>query len=466
MLFSSFVFIWMFLPVVLAGNCILQRIGGNRVTNVFLLVASLFFYAWGEPVYILLMLFSIAVNWLAGVLLERTAHRRAVLAADVVVNLFLLGNFKYAGMAVSTFNTLTHADVPVPQIALPIGISFFTFQALSYVIDVYRHDCDAQKSVMKLALYISFFPQLIAGPIVKYRDIAEQIDNRTISAARTAEGIRRFIYGFGKKILLANTLAACVDEMYALPIAHISGRFAWAAAILYTMQLYYDFSGYSDMAIGLGKMCGFDFKENFEYPYISCSISEFWRRWHISLGTWFREYLYIPLGGSRHGAFRTDLNLFVVFLLTGLWHGANWNYVMWGISQGALVLLERNGLSKLLRKNRLLAHVYTLFFATITLMIFRIESVTMGLTYAMYMFMPWRYPGAGYTVGEYVNPHVLLAFVVAVAGAGFFRDTAIGTRIRRLAHTGWEAAFLIAVFLLSLLSLTGNTYNPFIYFRF
>ena len=466
MLFSSFVFIWIFLPVVLVGNFLLQRLGGNRVTNVFLLVASLLFYAWGEPVYILLMLFSIGVNWLAGVLLEKTTYRRAVLAADVVVNLFLLGNFKYAGMAVSTFNAITRADVPVPEIALPIGISFFTFQALSYVIDVYRNQCETQRNVLKLALYISFFPQLIAGPIVKYRDIAEQIDHRTVSVEQTAEGIRRFIYGFGKKILLANTLAACVDEMYALPLDQVSGLLAWAASILYILQLYYDFSGYSDMAIGLGKMCGFDFRENFDYPYTSHSVVELWRRWHISLGTWFRDYLYIPLGGSRRGALRTDINLFVVFLFTGLWHGASWNYVFWGLCQGVLIIAERKGLSRFLEKHRVLSNLYTLLFINLTWTIFHIESVSADLSYIARMLMPWRYAGSGYTVREFLNPHLILAAICAAAGAGFLQNTKAGAWLARRKRTGWETAFLAFILLLSLLSLTGNTYNPFIYFRF
>ncbi|MBR0172852.1 MAG: MBOAT family protein [Lachnospiraceae bacterium] len=466
MVFSSFVFVWLFLPVVIAGNYVFQKIGGNRAANAFLLVASLFFYAWGEPVYILLMLFSIVVNWASGVLLERTAHRKAVLAADVIINLCLLGFFKYTMMAVSTFNMLTHANVPVPEISLPIGISFFTFQALSYVIDVYRKECDVQKNVLKLALYVSFFPQLIAGPIVKYHDVAEQIDHRVMSAAQTAEGVRRFIYGFGKKVILTNTLAACVDEIYGLPLMDVSGVLIWIASLMYILQIYYDFSGYSDMAIGLGKMFGFDFKENFNYPYLSRSVTEFWRRWHISLGAWFRDYLYVPLGGSRKGKIRTDLNLFAVFLLTGLWHGASWNYVLFGLIPGIVIIVEKNGLGKLLEKRRILSHVYVLLYFCLTYTIFRYDSVSTGLRYVLRQAMPWRYPGSGYTVREFLNPHVLLVFAAAFAGSGFLQNTAVGKKLASCKHTMWETFFLLAVFVLSLLSLIGNTYNPFIYFRF
>ena len=325
MLFSSMIFLWLFLPAVL----IICRFLKLRQQNVFLLLASLLFYAWGEPRYVLLMLVSIGLNWGTGILLERFPERKkAVLWTSVALNLSLLGYFKYLGLLVRTLNHLLRGrELEIPQIALPIGISFFTFQALSYVIDVYRGECRAQKNILDLALYISFFPQLIAGPIVKYRDVNDQIRNRTITPEKTAQGIRRFIYGLAKKVLVSNVLAQSADLIFALDMQEMTGTLAWMAAILYTFQIYYDFSGYSDMAIGLGKMFGFTFNENFNYPYMSLSIREFWRRWHISLSTWFREYVYIPLGGNRRGTVRTYVNLGIVFLLTGIWHGASYNFI-------------------------------------------------------------------------------------------------------------------------------------------
>lgn len=328
MLFSSMVFVWIFLPVVLAGNYLLTRIGGHRAANVFSLIASLFFYAWGEPIYVVLMLVSITVNYFSGLFLSKYPKSRIILVMTLFTNLAILAYFKYAGMLVETLNTLFKGNLAVPQISLPIGISFFTFQALSYVVDVYRGETKPQKNWFKLALYVSFFPQLIAGPIVKYKDVDAQIESRTLSMRQTASGIRRFTYGFAKKVLLANVLGLCADTLYGVGINQMTGVMTWIASISYTLQIYFDFSGYSDMAIGLGKMFGFEFKENFNYPYTSHSIREFWRRWHISLSSWFRDYVYIPLGGNRKGAVRTYLNLVIVFFLTGIWHGASWTFVL------------------------------------------------------------------------------------------------------------------------------------------
>ncbi|MFA0816573.1 MAG: MBOAT family protein [Anaerofustis sp.] len=300
MLFSSMSFIWIFLPLVLASNLIFQKLGGNKASNILLLIASIFFYAWGEPVYVLLMVISIFVNWMAGIIVSKVnKHKGIVLFAAVIINLALIGYFKYSGMLIISLNAIFGTSFSIPDIALPIGISFFTFQELSYVIDVYRKECEPQKNILKVALYVSFFPQLIAGPIVKYKDIEKQIDGRTISTQQITEGGRRFAYGFAKKILIANILAYVVDSIYSLEISNVTWSMAWLASLMYTFQIYYDFSGYSDMAIGLGKMFGFEFKENFNYPYTSFSIREFWRRWHISLSSWFRDYVYIPLGGSR-----------------------------------------------------------------------------------------------------------------------------------------------------------------------
>ena len=362
MLFSSMVFVWIFLPIVFFGNFILQKLFskrfGNRPANAWLLLGSLFFYAWGEPIYVFLMLASITLNWLSGLVLVKVPFKKTVVFVSVALNLALLGYFKYAGMLVSTVNALMHREFTVPEISLPIGISFFTFQALSYVIDVYRGEAEVQKNWFKLALYVSFFPQLIAGPIVKYKDVNDQIDNRTISLTQTAAGIRRFIYGFSKKVLIANVMGLCADTLYGMNIGEMTGLMVWIASISYTLQIYFDFSGYSDMAIGLGKMFGFEFKENFNYPYRSHSIREFWRRWHISLSSWFPDYVYIPLGGNRKGQVRTYINLFIVFFLTGIWHGASWTFVFWGIYHGIFCIIERLGLEKLLKRNIFFCSAY------------------------------------------------------------------------------------------------------------
>ena len=523
MLFSSIVFIWIFLPCVLLGNFILQKVGGNKAANILLLIASIFFYAWGEPVYVLLMLFSIALNWGSGMALGMVQSRAAaadtrhaddkaaapaeagkaeqaaevgaaeqpaddqasalpapktapgaggILAVCVVLNLALLGYFKYAGMFVETVNALTGQHFPVPQIALPIGISFFTFQALSYVIDVYRGECAVQRNVLKLALYVSFFPQLIAGPIVKYKDISDQIDGRKMSLEKTASGIRRFMIGFGKKILLANMLGRCADHIYELTPAYISGGLAWTAALAYTFQIYYDFSGYSDMAIGLGRMFGFEFRENFMHPYMSGSIKEFWRRWHISLSSWFRDYVYIPLGGNRKGTARTYINLFIVFLLTGLWHGAAWNFVFWGVFHGCFLILERVGFDKVLKKIGPLRYVYAFFVANIGWVFFRADNIRLGFQMLKRMFLFWQYPVNGYSVREFLDNHTLFVLVCAVLGMGILQEILRRIRIgEKNALEAWEFSwgeiiFLGVVMVLSIMSLASSTYNPFIYFRF
>lgn len=312
MVFSSAVFLLLFFPIVFIGNVLIK----HRFSNYFLLMASLIFYAWGEPYLVCLMIVSVILNWLVGIALTKTEGkvRTIFLVAGITCDLGILGYYKYAGFFAEIFNSIVKREIiPVLDIALPIGISFFTFQAISYIVDVYRHDTDASSNLVNVALYISFFPQLIAGPIVKYRDINKQIINRSVSWIDVSDGFKRFIYGLGKKVLIANTLGRCVDTIYSYDIITIDSKTAWIGALAYTFQIYYDFSGYSDMAIGLGRMFGFRIMENFEHPYLSGSISEFWRRWHISLGSWFREYVYIPLGGNRKGSVRTYVNLILVF---------------------------------------------------------------------------------------------------------------------------------------------------------
>ncbi len=465
MLFSSMIFLWLFLPVVF----LVSRVLGTRGQNVFLLLASLFFYAWGEPGYVLLMLFSIFLNWSCGMLLERfPTARKGILWTDIVLNLVLLGYFKYLGLFVRTLNHLMPGEgLTLPQIALPIGISFFTFQALSYVIDVYRGECEVQHNLLSLALYISFFPQLIAGPIVKYKDVNEQIAERTQSREKLVSGIRRFIYGLAKKVLISNVLAQSADRIFALHAGELSGALAWTAAFLYTFQIYYDFSGYSDMAIGLGRMFGFEFHENFRYPYLSLSVREFWRRWHISLSTWFREYVYIPLGGNRKGTCRTYVNLGLVFLLTGFWHGASYNFIFWGLYHGVFSIVERLGWERFLKRHKVMAFCYTFLAVHFGWILFRIESMRGILEFGKRILLPWQYQVSHYSVWEFVNLHTIFILLCAVSGMGILQ--------KYLAKKGWhekwagslpEMVYCMALLFLCISALAGNTYNPFIYFRF
>lgn len=464
MVFSSMVFLWVFLPVVLIVNWLIPQ----KISNIFLLVFSLLFYAWGEPIYVLLMLVSILINWIFGLLIERFEAKKLLLAIDIAINLGILGYFKYANMLVQTINRIVGNDLlPHVNIALPIGISFFTFQAISYVVDLYRGHYRAQKNVLSLALYISFFPQLIAGPIVKYKDIDDQIENRTMSIEKTAEGIRRFIYGLGKKVLISNVLGYAVDTIYALPLESLSGVLIWAAVILYTFQIYYDFSGYSDMAIGLGKMMGFEFLENFNYPYMSSSIREFWNRWHISLSSWFKEYLYIPLGGNRKGVVKTYRNLFIVFFLTGLWHGASNNFIVWGLYHGFFSVIERLGLGNWLKKHNVIAHIYTFFVVSFGWIFFRVESVRLGIKIALRMCMPWMYMESPVHLYEIVDWQVVIVLILAVLGMGIVQKyTERKEFLRRYRYSILEMLVLIFIMGYSILTLAANTYNPFIYFRF
>lgn len=466
MLFSSLIFLWVFLPVVFIGSFIFQKLGGIKAANILLLISSLFFYAWGEPVYIFLMIASILINYSAGMLLC-TKHKKVVLTVAVILNLVLLGYYKYAGMLVETWNRLTGSDVGIPKIALPIGISFFTFQALSYVIDAYRGDCEIQKNPLKLALYVSFFPQLIAGPIVKYKDVADQIDHRKLSLDQIVSGIRRFVYGLAKKVLIANAAAQVADNIYARPTAQISGVMACVAVICYTIQIYYDFSGYSDMAIGLGRMFGFEFKENFNYPYISHSIREFWRRWHISLSTWFKEYVYIPLGGNRRGTGRTYMNLLIVFFLTGLWHGAGYNFIFWGLYHGAFIVLERAFYGKWLDRHKVIGWVYTFTVVNVGWIFFRLTDIMTGFRVAKRLLMPWEYPSGNVRIWEIVSAKDAIILVAALLGMGVIQNTNVFKKVFRKLKDSWiEIAALTLLFIWCLGSLASGTYNPFIYFRF
>lgn len=377
MLFSSVPFLFYFLPAAL----LIYFAAPRQLKNAVLLLASLFFYAWGEPKYMLLMLVSIVQGYGFGLLIEKHRGQKAskvFLTLSILVSLGLLGYFKYADFFLSSVNAVTGLSLPLLKLSLPIGISFYTFQVLSYVIDVYRGETAAQRNFIDLAAYVSLFPQLIAGPIVRYSDVAAELKSRTHSVSAAAEGVRRFTVGFAKKILLANQFGALASAYKSTQDASV--LFVWLYALAFLLQVYFDFSGYSDMAIGLGRMLGFHFPENFNYPYISASITEFWRRWHMSLGSWFRDYLYIPLGGSRKGKARQLLNILIVWLATGLWHGAAWTFVLWGLWFAVLLLLEKLALLPVLEKHRVLGHVYTLFFVTLGFVLFDADSAAQAVS--------------------------------------------------------------------------------------
>jgi alginate O-acetyltransferase complex protein AlgI len=469
MVFSSLTFLFAFLPAVLLLNLLTPA----RFRNTTLLLASLFFYAWGETVFVLLMLASIGVNYLAGLALggaRRTLVRRGVLLLALVANLGFLAWFKYAGFLAENANALGSllgtGILEMSPVHLPIGISFFTFQALSYVIDVYRGKTEAQRNPVKVALFISLFPQLIAGPIVRYRDIAAQIERRILEAEGFAEGVRRFCVGLAKKVLIANTLAVPADQIFALPPHELSASVAWFGAVCYALQIYFDFSGYSDMAIGLGRMFGFRIPENFNYPYIATSITEFWRRWHISLSSWFRDYLYVPLGGNRRGPWRTYRNLIVVFLLCGLWHGASWNFVIWGLFHGGFLILERLGLGRALRSaSAPLAHGYCLLAVTVGWVFFRAETLTHAAGYLSAMLGQSTAAGAARYIVDYADGETLIAFLVGlIASTPWLADAS--RRLRFDLATTASTAAIAVVLIVCAVKLANQTYNPFIYFRF
>lgn len=464
MVFSSAIFLFIFLPIVLGANCLIKK----EYSNYLLLIASLFFYAWGEPVLVLVMIFSVVLNWAIGILVGKYEGvlKKLFLAAGIVCSLLVLGYFKYANFLISIINSALGEDrIGSLNLVLPIGISFYTFQAISYIIDVYRGDVKETKKFVNIALYISFFPQLIAGPIVKYKDINEQIESREISYEKIAAGFKRFVYGLGKKVLLANIMGECVDTIYALDISVVGWNMAWVGAVCYMFQIYYDFSGYSDMAIGLGKMFGFDINENFNYPYLSKSITEFWRRWHISLGTWFREYVYIPLGGNRRGIFRTYINLWIVFFLTGLWHGASYTFIVWGLYHGLFMCIERGFLKKYLDKSRVISWVYSMVIVLFGWVIFRAPTLTYAVRYIIRMLMPWKYSSA---IGSwyYMNNKTVFTALCCTVGMGLLKVLVPDALSNKWRGSLAEKAYCLIILLLCTAAVISNTYNPFIYFQF
>ena len=464
MVSSSMVFLCVFLP---AAFCLHLLLPGMRAKNFLLVVASLVFYAYGEPIYVILLVASSAGNYiLARLTGECPKIRKLTMTLAVVINLGLLVIFKYSGFLVDTFNSVTGAGIPVPQVRMPIGISFVTFQALSYVIDVYRGDASVQKNFGKVLLYISFFPQLIAGPIVKYHDVEAEINNRKQTPEEIGKGIRRFIAGLSKKVLIANTMGLVADNLFGAAATGITGPGAWLGAVSYMLQIYFDFSGYSDMALGLGMMFGFHFHENFDYPYISASIREFWRRWHMSLSGWFKEYLYIPLGGNRRGKFRTVVNKMIVFVCTGIWHGASFNFLFWGIYHGFFLMLEeyipfigkKGGKLK-----SFFQHVYALLIVCVGFVFFRADTMKQGCFWIREMFTDfgWKASAMSLTLQQ-LTPVYLVTLAAALVAA-----VPVNSMLKKYKwYEGFTYVLSLAGFALCVLSLAGGTYNPFIYFRF
>ena len=464
MVFSSMVFMCVFLPAVFVLHCILP---GIRAKNALLLLASVLFYAYGEPVYIILLFISTLLNYFCACGIDRFQnHRKGILVLAVICNLGILIVFKYTDFILGMVNSATGLHLPLPQIRMPIGISFFTFQAMSYVIDVYRETTRAQKNYAKVLLYISFFPQLIAGPIVKYHDVAAEIDQRTVTLDGVALGIRRFSAGLCKKVLLANTLGLVADNLFGASAGSINGAGAWLGAISYMLQIYFDFSGYSDMAIGLGWMFGFHFKENFNYPYISGTIREFWRRWHMSLSGWFLEYLYIPLGGNRKGKFRTVVNKMIVFLCTGIWHGAAVNFLFWGVYHGFFLMLEEY-IPWIGKKGSAVKsffqHVYALLVVCIGFVFFRAETMAQGCFWVRKMFTGF---GWNASAMSFALQQMTPVFLVTLAGALI----ACCPVKKLISEKKWygPVAYVCSLtgLVICILSLASGTYNPFIYFRF
>lgn len=465
MVFSSLLFLFIYLPVVL----LIYYAVPYKFRNLFLFFANLVFYGWGEPVFVLLMLFSTVVDYTCGYFIDkyRTSNKKiakAFLLASVIINLGLLGFFKYAGFITDTLNAIPFFSLPSIEVPLPIGISFYTFQTMSYSIDVYRDDAPVQKNIITFGTYVALFPQLIAGPIVRYKDVAYQLDHRKETLTQFTHGVKLFCIGLGKKVLLANQMGLMWDQIRESGEAN-GWLGSWIGIIGYTLQIYFDFSGYSDMACGLGNMLGFEFLKNFDYPYISKSITEFWRRWHISLGTWFREYVYIPLGGNRKGPLRQILNLLIVWFLTGFWHGASYNFILWGLYFGLILIIEKLVLKKWLDKSpAFVQHIYSLILIIFGWVIFYFTDMAQ-----MGDFITSMFSFAGTIIGESALSTIIsflpLLIVAAVAStplAGFVYSKIKNNTLKIVLDT----VFCLFVLFVCTASLVNQSYNPFLYFRF
>ncbi len=464
MIFSSVIFIFYFLPIVLIGTYIIK----DKYVNIFLLFMSLFFYAWGEPKFITIMILSILINYFIGLAIgnkngKKIIVRKFFMIVGVILNLSLLFYFKYIDFVIESINALGF-NIPLRNIVLPIGISFFTFQGMSYILDLYMGKVCVQKNILNIALYIALFPQLIAGPIVRYIDIINQINQRVCNISMFSYGIRRFCIGLSKKVIIANVVGETADMIFNNPAAENFISTAWVGAICYSLQIYFDFSGYSDMAIGLGKMLGFDFLENFNYPYISKSVTEFWRRWHISLSSWFRDYVYIPLGGNRTG--NVYINLIIVFLLTGIWHGAAWNFIIWGIWYGLFLIIEKIAKKKEYKIviPTIIKYIYTLLIIIIGWVIFRAPDLTYAFKYLGVMFGFVKPENVGFKVWYFLTPKIIFTIILGVIGSmPVIKKINIGNdKIKIIASNICS----LILFVISVMFIMTSTYNPFIYFRF
>lgn len=479
MVFSSVVFVLFFLPITLAGYYLINP----RYRNYWLLIVSLVFFGWSQINYLWIIILNVAINYIASLLLDDCNRlKKPILFGAILANLGLLFYFKYFDFAIESINQLCGSTFSLKYIILPIGISFFTFQGMSYTIDVYRKQVPVQKNPLKVALYITLFPQLIAGPIVRYKEIANEIDERSINLNDFAIGIERFIIGLGKKAIIANTMAACVDRIWLTGVEYNTALISWVGSIAYTLQIYFDFSGYSDMAIGLGRMFGFHFNENFNLPYISKTISEFWRRWHISLSSWFRDYVYIPLGGNRKHIY---FNLIIVFLLTGIWHGASWHFLIWGVWNGVFILAERLFIQHRKKKEErdievelpkwkkiatnTISIFYTLFVINIGWVLFRAPETGDAIKYIFTMFGLIKPIRVDFSVFWYLDKWTITIMII-----GIFFSSAVPSRIKGIIERMIsnnviliaKYVFLIMLFFISMIRIVSGTYNPFIYFQF
>ncbi len=472
MVFSSATFLFLFLPFTLVLYNLKLFKDKNRETvkkNIVLLIMSLIFYAWGEPVYIILMLLSIFYNYNAAIDIDsyigRPKKKKAVFVCAIIFNIFILGFFKYYGFAIECINSLFSLSLPVRDIPLPVGISFYTFQILSYIIDVYRGDVKAQKNIIPFATYISMFPQLIAGPIVQYYDVEKQLTDRDITCEKFAAGIMIFIKGLGKKVIFANTVGAVYTEILGMEVSSLSVLTSWTGIICYTLQIYFDFSGYSDMAIGLGKMLGFDFVQNFNFPYKATSVTDFWRRWHISLSSWFRDYVYIPLGGNRKGTARAIFNILVVWSLTGLWHGAAWNFIAWGAFYGLLLIAEKYVFARVIEKLPVfIRYTVTMVIVMIGWVFFSSENLSSAVAYLKSMFGFYGNSLTDSTAEYLLSENIFSLAVMILCATGVF------AALPRIKNFRFNIAIMsvgyTAVYILCIIYLISETYNPFLYFRF
>ena len=470
MIFNSMMFLWIFLPIIL----VLYYIVPNKLKNLFLMLISLVVYAWGSLESLTVLLTSIVVNYFIGILInaqKKNRLKKIFFGAGMLFNIGILCYYKYSNFFISTAcKILGNTTFNMIDILIPVGISYFTFSSMSYLFDIYRQEAKVQKNPINLALYISFFPKVMMGPIESYKDFEVFINEKDLSIDNMADGIKRFVYGLSKKVIIANSMAVIADTIFDSDISMITTRIAWIGSLCYTIQIYFDFSGYSDMAIGLSKMLGFNLKENFDLPYNSQSITEFWRRWHISLSTWFKNYLYIPLGGNRKGNFRTYLNLFIVFLVTGLWHGASWNFIVWGVYNGLFMVVERIILKKILDKNKfkIINHIYTLLVVITSWIYFRISDINKAVEYVRIMFTKTTLlPEKMVYLSNVLTTSNLIIFVIGIIFAGIvpalYRKT---SKLKNIYEVFIEPIIIVTLFLMSIMYIVNGTYNSFIYMNF